>query len=366
MTIGLGSKKLKVVPVLLVLLVVAISLVVGLTPAMAGETKDAGVVKVEIHHLLLDLQGEVLQVREVLRFNNTGKDVFVGTGTEGAAKKAVLNIALPQGYSNLQVQELQKSAGNPQASPLNLGPEAWTATADGVAITKPLQPGQSEFSFSYNLVAPGGQASLKEKVNYPTGTVYILGPAEQLTLSSGVLQDAGVQAMNQQQFYVLAAQDLAKGSELSFKVVKGASPQAKGGSGAVGRSYSGDKVGFHSASHLARWQNSPLRNTNPHVWLAFLVILVVGVVAAITLLIRQRRRDQEVMEDAGKLEKVFLNLAGKHKRLLNKIKALDEQHEAGEVSPEAYEEMRDRYKEMLVDVKLKLKRLEEMEEPEQQ
>nr|MDA8211663.1 hypothetical protein [Clostridia bacterium] len=143
MTIGFGSKKLKVVPVLLV---VALSLVVGLTPAMAGETKDAGVVKVEIHHLLLDLQGEVLQVREVLRFNNTGKDVFLGTGTEGAAKKAVLNIALPQGYSNLQVQELQKSAGNPQASPLNLGPEAWTATADGVAITKPLQLGQTEFS----------------------------------------------------------------------------------------------------------------------------------------------------------------------------------------------------------------------------
>lgn len=358
---GFGSKKLKVIPVLLT---VALSLVAGLMPASAGETKDAGVVKVEIHHLLLDLQGEVLQVREVLRFNNSSQDVFVGTGSEGAAKKAVLNIDLPEGYSNLQVQELRKSAGNPQAVPLTLGPDAWIATGDGIAITKPLQPGQTEFSFSYNMIAPGGQASLKEKVNYPTGTVYILGPAEQLTLSSGVLQDVGVQAMNQQQFYVLAGQGLNPGSELSFKVVKGASPQAKAGGGAVDRSYSGDKVGFHSASHLARWGNSPLRNTNPHVWLVFLVILAAGVAVAITLLVRQKHKEQEATEDAEKLEKVFLNLAAKHKRLLNKIRELDEQHEAGEIPPETYEEMRDRYKEMLVDVKIKLKRLEEMEERE--
>jgi hypothetical protein len=212
--------------------------------------------------------------------------------------------------------------------------------------------------------APGGQASLQEKVNYPTGTVYILGPAEQLTLSSAVLQDVGVQVMDQQEFYVLAAQSLDKGSDLSFKVVKGASPQAKGG-GKVNRSYSGEKVDFHSASHLARWQKSPLRATNPHLWLIFLAIIVGGMAAAITLLVRQKSREQAEVEAAGKLERVFLNLAAKHKRLLNKIKELDEQHESGAIPAETYEEMRDRYKTMLVDVKLKLKRLEDIEESEE-
>ncbi|MFZ3171362.1 MAG: hypothetical protein WA118_05220 [Carboxydocellales bacterium] len=225
MTNWFGSKKLKLATALLA---AALTLGWGLTPAWAGTTADAGVVKVEIHHLLLGLQGEVLQVREVLRFNNTGKDVFIGAGKEGIDQKAVLNIS------------------------------------------------------------------------------------------------------------------------------------AKGG-GKVNRSYSGEKVDFHSASHLARWQKSPLRATNPHLWLIFLAIIVGGMAAAITLLVRQKSREQAEVEAEGKLERVFLNLAAKHKRLLNKIKELDEQHESGAIPAETYEEMRDRYKTMLVDVKLKLKRLEDIE-----
>ncbi|HZW81856.1 MAG TPA: hypothetical protein VFF14_00345 [Candidatus Deferrimicrobium sp.] len=134
-----------------------------------------------------------------------------------------------------------------------------------------------------------------------------------------------------------------------------ASPGAAGGD----RLAAGYHVKMHPDSHIALFMKKPLVATNPHLWAAYLLVMIGLGVAALILLYAQKDKeltrklelaDQEDGESVPKLKE-------KHDQLLQLIKQLDQQFNAGEVETQQYQETREKYKELLVRVKLQLKEL---------
>jgi uncharacterized protein HemX len=133
-----------------------------------------------------------------------------------------------------------------------------------------------------------------------------------------------------------------------------ASPAAGGD-----RLAAGYHVKMHPDSHIALFMKKPLVATNPHLWAAYLLVMIGLGVAALILLYSQKDKeltrkqelaDQEDGESVPKLKE-------KHDHLLQLIKQRDQQFNAGEVETQQYQETREKYKELLVRVKLQLKEL---------
>jgi uncharacterized protein HemX len=121
----------------------------------------------------------------------------------------------------------------------------------------------------------------------------------------------------------------------------------------------GYHVKMHPDSHISLFMKKPLVATNPHLWAAYLLVMIGLGVAALILLYSQKDKeltrkqelaDQEDGESVPKLKE-------KHDHLLQLIKQLDQQFNAGEVETQQYQETREKYKELLVRVKLQLKEL---------
>lgn len=311
------------------------------TAAWAGETTKYDKIKVDIHHLLLTSENNSLQVKEVLRFNNTGSDTYVGV-KNAAGKTEVLQLTLPAGYQNLQV------IGVPQNSVVT--------TAQGIATTTPVTPGKLEITLTYSLPFVGEQAKLEQTIKYPTEILYVLSPKDEgLKLDSNkTIGDGGYQSLEGKQFRIFGLQNGAVNQKFTLT----AEPDR------VAQGYAPGKSNFHSNSHLERWYRSPLAGTDPHMWVAIIVILVFAGVAIGGYYLRKKQKEKNRLEEEEKLARLLDDLVIKQKRLMNKLAALDERREKGEINAEEHEELREQYKSRLVKIKLKIKELEELEELE--
>ncbi|MFZ5640886.1 MAG: hypothetical protein ACOY4Q_09365 [Bacillota bacterium] len=319
-------------------LVMAVFLFTG--TAWAGETAKDDKIKLEIHHLLLTSKDNTLQVKEVMRFQNTGSDIY--TGSKNAAGQAeVLKVSLPAGYRDLQV------IGVPQNTVVT--------TAEGITTTTPVAPGELEITLLYSFPFNGGQVELGKTVNYPTDILYVLSPKGDLRLDGKkTIVDYDYQTMEGKQYRIFFLEKAAKNQKFSLT----AEPDL------VGQGYTPGKSNFHSNSHLSRWYNSPLAGTDPHMWVAIIVILVFAGITVTGYYLRKKQKERKRIEEEEKLARLLDDLVIKQKRLMTKIAALDERHEKGEVTPDEYEELREQYKSRLVKIKLKIKQLEEIEEVE--
>ncbi len=114
---------------------------------------------------------------------------------------------------------------------------------------------------------------------------------------------------------------------------------------------------FHSPGHMQRWYNSPMGNQNPHIWTAFTLTLLAGLISAAALLIRNRQKAATEAAAADKPAKFLADLKAKEKRLTAKLASLEDRLTKGEIGQEEYDCLRDEYKKNLVKVKLKLRDL---------
>lgn len=325
----------------LVISILVLALFLFSTVAWAGETTKYDKIKIEIHHLLLTAKDNSLQVKEVLRFNNTGADTYVGI-KNSTGKTEVLQLSLPAGYQNLQV------IGVPQNTVVT--------TATGIATTTPAAPGKLEITLLYSLPFSGEQAKLDQTVNYPTDILYVLSPKDEGLRLDGnkTITDAGYQSLEGKQYRIFLIEKAVKNQKFTLT----AEPDR------VGQGYAPGKSNFHSNSHLERWYKSPLAQTNPHMWVAVIIILIFAGIAVAGYLLRKKQKEKQQQADEEKLARLLDDLVIKQKRLMNKITKLDEGREKGEVDAEQYEELREQYKSRLVKIKLKIKELEEIEEEE--
>jgi len=309
--------------------------------AVPVKAPDEGI-KLDIHHVLLESRdNNSLQVREVLKINNTQNKAFTGEEKIDGNRKAVLKISLPAGYTSLQVSGVSQDS-------LVAGP-------DSVITTSPLNPGVSQITLSYEVPFNNGELVFPKTVNYPTDILYVLSPKGQLSIKGdqGIL-DYGIQSLEGREYHVLLLNKPLAGQKFSLTI----SPDR------VGQGYREPKSGFHSASHLQRWYNSPLAGTDPHLWVAGIIILFFAVVAVTGYYLRRKYRRQRQREKEERLSRMLDDLVIRQKRLLHKIDSLDRQNERGEIDSAEYSSLRQQYMDKLIKIKLKIKELEALEEAE--
>lgn len=324
---------------------ITLLLSIALLTAAAGASATAGTaeqgISVEIHHVLLEgRESGSVKVKEVLTVNNSLNETFTGTENIDGNKKAVLKISLPAGYTDLQVEGLSQ--------------DSVITNPDGIITTSPLVSGTNQISLFYEMPF-GAENSLnfEKKVNYPTDILYLMSPKGQLKLKSdGSIQDYGLQEFEGRSYHVLLLEKAMP--EQKFGLTVSADRVAQG--------YSGAKSGFHGASHLQRWANSPLSGTDPHLWMAALGVLFFGGVTAGGLYLKKKRLRQEEVEKEEHLSKMLDNLVIRQKRLLDKIAVLERKTETGESDSGEIAGLRDQYMKKLLKIKLKIRELESLEE----
>lgn len=130
---------------------------------------------------------------------------------------------------------------------------------------------------------------------------------------------------------------------------------------------SGYAVPGHPQSHIALFKTESLVNTSPHLLTVFFFIVLGLGIFCIVLISKMRRDRLQEKTDWGVLsldtteavdkEEAFLRIKRLNDMLLAEIKSLDTQFTSGEISEKRYQDLRKYKKEMLVQVKIKLKDL---------
>ncbi|MHB8170841.1 MAG: hypothetical protein ACYDG6_04785 [Thermincolia bacterium] len=315
-------KKINIGVVLMALL-----MLFNTSAAWAADTKDDSKISVDIHHYLLSYENGNLAVKEVLRFNNTGTDTFIGTGNKVDGKNAVLTVSLPAGQTGLNVT--------------GVNPNSYVVKDNVLYTTQPLAPGKLELRLNYTLPPSNGQFKVTSKVNYPTNTVYVLSSPQGVVIEAvKLLQAIGMQDFQGSFYQVLMGQGLAKGSEMEI----GAKP------GSV-------EVPAPGAQTAPGGAPDSTAGTSSSLWIPFAVIAGVALIIIIVIVLKNRQRGASYGDDGE-----YDQLLKKENRLTAKLTDLEEQLNKGEIEYEEYEELNKKYKKMLAKVKLQIKELEDEEE----
>ena len=297
----------------------ALLMLFNTSAAWAADTKDESKINVDIHHYLLSYENGNLAVKEVLRFNNTGTDTFIGTGNKVDGKNAVLTVSLPPGQTGLNVN--------------GVNPDSYMVKDSVLYTTQPLAPGKLELRLNYTLAPANGQFKVPSKVNYPTNTVYVLSPPQGVVIEAvKLLQAIGVQNFQGSNYQVLMGQGLTKGSEMEIGAKPGSVEVPAPGAPAPG---------------AAAGEGSNL-------WIPFGVIAGAALVIIVVIVLRNRQQGTSYGGDDE-----YDQLLKKESRLTAKITDLEEQLNKGDIENEEYEELSKKYKKMLVKVKLQIKELED-------
>lgn len=93
-----------------------------------------------------------------------------------------------------------------------------------------------------------------------------------------------------------------------------------------------DKVIFHSASHIAKWNKSTLKGLDPHVLAAFIGLMLVIIPG--TFVYRGRKNQSKAQEAESKINATSLDI--KRQMILNKTKQLEEQFAQGKINQAEY------------------------------
>ena len=148
----------------------------------------------------------------------------------------------------------------------------------------------------------------------------------------------------------------------------------------------GFSVKDHPDAHIALFMSKPFSYTNPHVWAAYLFVMLALAITAAVLYYRLRTSELYGAESKPAVQSLtglhnFAEVAGaeqatgdedeaqpaagaaatrlavKNERLLYRLKVLEEQYQAGTIDEQQYQTSRDKLKQLLVQVKLQMKEL---------
>jgi len=287
--------------------------------------------------------GQGILVQDVYDFNNLDSKPYAGDqliDPSGNKKNGFL-VPLPSGFSlGHDLKGLQTGE--------------YAAVSEGIQVYKALQPGKTEIEIYYNLkVTP--PAAFSKKIPFSTKELVIDTPKKDFSLSSDLVQSAGSvndQGVEYARYY---GKEIGAGSILNLKLDKGTNT-----TGAVkdNRVSAGYTPAMHPEGHTRLFMSEPLVYTNPHLWAAYLFIMIGLGIAALIVWVRQRGKVNLEEDDLDEEdEDLFLRLKTKQDALLQRIKALDDEYKAGGMNEEKYRKTREKYKQLLVRVKIQLKEL---------
>ncbi len=323
---------------------VLLAALVLLLPASAVLGAGSGGPQVEEAHFIISPGNTGLTITEFLSFNNPDSKPYSGgaVADPSGKKRTAWLIPLPGGYRNLQVNGLENSD--------------YAGVPDGIQVYKAIASGKSTFSFSYTLPVSGLPAAVSKKIPFTTQQFFVIAPVSAFSVKADVLQDEGQVNFNNNTYEQLWGGNLAAGTVVNITVDQ---PQAQT-TPSNNQLARGFDVKLHPAGHVKLFMTDPLVYTNPHLWAAYLFIMLGLGIAAAILWYRGRfgHEEEEPQADSGAGDdQLFLRLKAKQDLLLQRIKSLDDRFAAGQMSEQEYRESREKYKQLLVQVKLQLREL---------
>jgi hypothetical protein len=126
-------------------------------------TSDAGVVRINVHHVIIEPGEGAVQVAELLVLVNNSDRTYTGGGS-GQNRRQSLHFSLPDGAQNVQLMN-------------GLYENTVTVGADELSDSLGLKPGMREVAYSYTLPATGRTLTLGRRVDYPTARLEVFGRA---------------------------------------------------------------------------------------------------------------------------------------------------------------------------------------------
>lgn len=127
-------------------------------------TTDAARIRVNVHHVIVDVGEGVMQIAELLVFVNAGDRTYVGAVVRADGKRETLRFTLPSGAANLEYLE-------------GLTPDRVFAGANGMVDTAAVPPGMRQVAFSYNLPLASANLRIVRTLDYPTDRVELFSKA---------------------------------------------------------------------------------------------------------------------------------------------------------------------------------------------
>lgn len=268
-------------------------------PMMVYETTtDAGGVRIERVHFIVEFDAGSALVAELLVLGLDGDRAYVGDGS------AVLRFTLPAGAQNLSIDGAD-DAGRFQVA------------SDGFIDKLGLPPGQGvrQVLYRYSLPYSGSQLDLVRSLAYPAANVNALVSDVGQQVTSDPLINMGLRETQAGNYYNLGAQNIPAGQPITLKMT-GLSAAAAATTDATGAS------------------------TNRALLFGLIGLATAGA-AALVLLPLLRKRAAPDAAVAGLTER---------ERLIDALARLDLAFEAGELTESAYRDQRLRLKAQLTDL----------------
>ena len=130
-------------------------------------TSDAGVLRVNVHHIIVEPGEGAVQVAELLVVVNSSNRTYlgadVGGGSDGTRRRS-LRFSLPDGARDVQLMD-------------GLYERAVTVNADELSDSVGVKPGTREIAYSYTVPITGRAMALGRRVDYPTERLEVFGRA---------------------------------------------------------------------------------------------------------------------------------------------------------------------------------------------
>lgn len=136
-------------------------------------TTDVSILRVNVHHMIVEVGEGVLRVAELMVFTNPTDRTYIGAKERKDGKRETIRLTLPKGAAGVQYMEGLM--------------ECCVFAADdgsGMVDTMDVKPGMREIAYNYTIPFSRRDAVIARPLDYPTDRVEVFGnSAARLTVT---------------------------------------------------------------------------------------------------------------------------------------------------------------------------------------
>ena len=294
-------------------------------------------------------------VMNMVNFTNMQQEPFKGD----SKTKSVISVSIPDKATDIVVHDETLGAVIEESS--------FYTTKEIPANETIVVP------YSYNIK----QASSEEKIDltfdYPIQQLQILIPE-----AKGSAEVTGVESMDYgmfefdgQNYQGYGVQNVQPKQAFTVTYFKDRNPEPidkqeasedESGTGAESGTEESGALGnitrsapdFHNPGHIRMWNQSPVREFNPHILMIVLIVILIAGISYYAYFLRKEKME-ELKKRSDKEERAFEHLLEKRQAILDKVIELEESYNCGEITEDEYKQKSNAYKQHLVKVKMSLR-----------
>lgn len=316
-------------------------------PALRTQAfSDAGL-KAEMHYIVISPgeNGKAI-LKHMASYQNSADQEYKGK----ANSEGVLSIVLPNGASNLQVNDD------------GLGIKT---TESGFYTTKTI-PAKESMTIAYSYEMPADKEFAIE-MDYDMEVMQVLVPegAGSVEIAGAASSNQGLMEFDGQNFWLYNVQGLKAGQPVNVLYNKDKQPSGATGAAPEGNqpeAKENNQLGkvtktspdFHNPGHVRIWNQSALGAFNPHILMIVLGAILIAGISYYSYFRWKNRLEAEKL-GADKEEKAFRQLLMRQNVIMEKIVGLEEAYSKGDMPEEEYQQKLAAFKQHLIEVKIKLR-----------